>query len=167
MPTYLCDREKELRYVLANLDKLVVKATNESGGYGMLMGHQATREQREQFALKLDRQAGIGYTRCSIGCRRKVIQTAERMHQRSRARAAQVAVALHQQRARALTCCGQSRRHACAATANDEHVQIHGCIIHREAQNASVHAWALLSFGGGGRPWSRGNAGIDSLGGAY
>jgi uncharacterized circularly permuted ATP-grasp superfamily protein len=53
VPTYLCDREKELGYVLANLDKLVVKATNESGGYGMLMGHQATREQREQFALKI------------------------------------------------------------------------------------------------------------------
>jgi uncharacterized circularly permuted ATP-grasp superfamily protein len=53
VPTYLCDRPKDLGYVLANLDKLVVKATNESGGYGMLMGHQATQAQRDEFALKI------------------------------------------------------------------------------------------------------------------
>ena len=51
--TYICHKPKDLTYVLANLDKLVVKATNESGGYGMLMGHQATREQREEFAVKI------------------------------------------------------------------------------------------------------------------
>ena len=53
VPTYLCDREKDLGYVLANLDKLVVKATNESGGYGMLMGHQASSDQRQAFAEKI------------------------------------------------------------------------------------------------------------------
>lgn len=53
VPTYLCDRENDLSYVLANLDKLVVKATNESGGYGMLMGHQASQAQRDEFALKI------------------------------------------------------------------------------------------------------------------
>src|SRR4030095_3548987 len=31
----------------------VVKAVNESGGYGMLMGHQSTQEQREQFAAQI------------------------------------------------------------------------------------------------------------------
>jgi uncharacterized circularly permuted ATP-grasp superfamily protein len=36
--------------VLANLDKLVVKATNESGGYGMLVGPHATPAQRAEFA---------------------------------------------------------------------------------------------------------------------
>jgi uncharacterized circularly permuted ATP-grasp superfamily protein len=51
--TYLCDRPKELGYVLAHLDKLVVKATNESGGYGMLMGHQASKSERDEFALKI------------------------------------------------------------------------------------------------------------------
>jgi len=51
--TYLCSREKELSYVLANLDKLVVKAVNESGGYGMLMGHQASQKEREDFAQKI------------------------------------------------------------------------------------------------------------------
>ena len=39
--------------MLENLDKLVVKATNESGGYGMLMGHQATKAERSEFAEKI------------------------------------------------------------------------------------------------------------------
>ena len=50
VPTYLCDRDDERKYVLENLDKLVVKAANESGGYGMLMGHQSTKAERDQFA---------------------------------------------------------------------------------------------------------------------
>ena len=48
--TYICEREDDRKYVLENLDKLVVKATNESGGYGMLMGHQATKAERAVFA---------------------------------------------------------------------------------------------------------------------
>jgi len=44
VPTYICARENDKKYVLENLDKLVVKSTNESGGYGMLMGHQATKK---------------------------------------------------------------------------------------------------------------------------
>ncbi len=39
-----------LSHVLANLDKLVVKTVNESGGYGMLIGPMSTAEQREEFA---------------------------------------------------------------------------------------------------------------------
>jgi uncharacterized circularly permuted ATP-grasp superfamily protein len=35
--------------VLDNLDKLVVKRVNESGGYGMLVGPASTKEQREEF----------------------------------------------------------------------------------------------------------------------
>ncbi|HAL72285.1 MAG TPA: hypothetical protein DCP71_10980, partial [Verrucomicrobiales bacterium] len=38
VPTHLGVDEKECSYILDNLDKLVVKAVNESGGYGMLMG---------------------------------------------------------------------------------------------------------------------------------
>jgi uncharacterized circularly permuted ATP-grasp superfamily protein len=37
------------RHTLANLDKLVVKAVGESGGYGMLIGPQSTAAQREEF----------------------------------------------------------------------------------------------------------------------
>jgi uncharacterized circularly permuted ATP-grasp superfamily protein len=53
VPTYLCERESDRRYVLENLDKLVVKAANESGGYGMLMGPQASKAERETFADKI------------------------------------------------------------------------------------------------------------------
>ena len=41
VPSYLCMDDKDREYVLANLDKLVVKPANESGGYGMLIGPQS------------------------------------------------------------------------------------------------------------------------------
>jgi uncharacterized circularly permuted ATP-grasp superfamily protein len=47
--TYVCAREDECRYVLDHLDELVVKAVNEAGGYGMLMGPSATEEERAEF----------------------------------------------------------------------------------------------------------------------
>lgn len=50
VPTYICDEEKDRRYVLSHLEELVVKAANESGGYGMLVGPHSTVEEREQFA---------------------------------------------------------------------------------------------------------------------
>ena len=53
VPTYVCWDESEKDHVLANLDCLVVKATNESGGYGMLMGHQASVAEREVFAERI------------------------------------------------------------------------------------------------------------------
>lgn len=49
VPTYLGWREDQLEYILKNLDKLVVKAVNESGGYGMLVGPHASKEERETF----------------------------------------------------------------------------------------------------------------------
>ncbi len=53
VPTYLCWEKQQLDYVLANLDKLVVKSANEAGGYGMLVGTQSTAEQRAEFAEKI------------------------------------------------------------------------------------------------------------------
>jgi uncharacterized circularly permuted ATP-grasp superfamily protein len=50
VPTHLCMDDKERAYVLANLDKLVVKPANESGGYGMLVGPHASDKDREKFA---------------------------------------------------------------------------------------------------------------------
>ena len=51
--TYLASDPSSLKYILANLDKLVVKAANESGGYGMLMGPQSTATEREEFARRI------------------------------------------------------------------------------------------------------------------
>jgi uncharacterized circularly permuted ATP-grasp superfamily protein len=50
VPSYLCADPKQREYVLANLARLVVKPTNESGGYGMLMGPKSSAEERRQFA---------------------------------------------------------------------------------------------------------------------
>jgi uncharacterized circularly permuted ATP-grasp superfamily protein len=51
--TYLCREPAQLQHVLANLDKLVVKAVGASGGYGMLVGPHATRQERDEFALRV------------------------------------------------------------------------------------------------------------------
>ena len=47
--TFLCEDDAQRDHVLANLDKLVVKAVGESGGYGMLIGPQSTKEQQAEF----------------------------------------------------------------------------------------------------------------------
>ena len=51
--TYLCSRPDELNYVLEHLDELVVKSVAEAGGYGMLIGPHATRDEIDSFALKI------------------------------------------------------------------------------------------------------------------
>jgi uncharacterized circularly permuted ATP-grasp superfamily protein len=53
VPTYICARREDLGYVLDHLSELVVKAVNESGGYGMLMGPVATTEQCREFRAKI------------------------------------------------------------------------------------------------------------------
>jgi uncharacterized circularly permuted ATP-grasp superfamily protein len=76
--TYLPTRPKERRYVIENLDKLVVKAVGESGGYGMLIGPQSTKAQQQEFARKIEAdprnyiaQPTISFSRapCLIGDR--------------------------------------------------------------------------------------------------
>src|ERR1700744_3561560 len=52
--TFLMTEPKERQHVLANLDKLVVKAVGESGGYGMLIGPQSSARQREDFARQIE-----------------------------------------------------------------------------------------------------------------
>jgi len=48
--TFLCSDSSQQAYVLKNLDKLVVKPANESGGYGMLVGPHSTKKQQAEFA---------------------------------------------------------------------------------------------------------------------
>ncbi len=50
VPSFLCGEKSQCDHVLKNLDKLVVKPANESGGYGMLIGPRSTAEEREKFA---------------------------------------------------------------------------------------------------------------------
>lgn len=51
--TFLCREPASLSHVLAHLDKLVVKAVGESGGYGMLVGPHASKAEREAFGEKV------------------------------------------------------------------------------------------------------------------
>lgn len=53
VPSYRCVEKDQRDYVLDNLDKLVVKPANESGGYGMLIGPKATRAERAKFARQI------------------------------------------------------------------------------------------------------------------
>jgi len=55
VPTYRCREPDALKYVLDHLGELVVKEVNGSGGYGMLVGPHATREQIELFNHKLNK----------------------------------------------------------------------------------------------------------------
>ena len=54
VPTFLASEEKDRSHILANLGGLVVKAVNESGGYGMLMGPSSTKAQREEFRRRIE-----------------------------------------------------------------------------------------------------------------
>jgi uncharacterized circularly permuted ATP-grasp superfamily protein len=53
VPTYVCSEADDLKYVLEHIEQLVVKAANESGGYGMLVGPHSTRQQCCEFADKI------------------------------------------------------------------------------------------------------------------
>ena len=53
IPTWRCSEPDSLKYVLERLHELVVKEVHGSGGYGMLVGPAATKEERETFAAKL------------------------------------------------------------------------------------------------------------------
>jgi uncharacterized circularly permuted ATP-grasp superfamily protein len=53
--TYLSHFDSDRKFILENLPKLVVKSANESGGYGMLMGPQATQDQLDKFRLAIEK----------------------------------------------------------------------------------------------------------------
>ena len=57
VPTYHATDPDDLAYVLDHLDELVVKAVDESGGYGMLIGPASTAEEREEFRAPDPRRA--------------------------------------------------------------------------------------------------------------
>jgi uncharacterized circularly permuted ATP-grasp superfamily protein len=49
VPTYLCMDDPQRKHVLANIETLVVKPANESGGYGMLVGPRAGKADHDRF----------------------------------------------------------------------------------------------------------------------
>jgi uncharacterized circularly permuted ATP-grasp superfamily protein len=75
VPTYLASEEEDMRYILAHLPELVVKAANESGGYGMLMGPTASKEEIAIFRERIVAdprnyiaQPVVALSRCPTWC---------------------------------------------------------------------------------------------------
>jgi uncharacterized circularly permuted ATP-grasp superfamily protein len=54
VPTYLMTDEGSREYVFNNIEQMVLKRTNQSGGYGMLMGNKASEKEVEEFRLKVE-----------------------------------------------------------------------------------------------------------------
>ncbi|MCJ8211312.1 circularly permuted type 2 ATP-grasp protein [Mucilaginibacter sp. RS28] len=53
VPTYRLSNPDAREFVFANINKMVVKKTNESGGYGMLMGHAASEQEIERYKQEI------------------------------------------------------------------------------------------------------------------
>ena len=53
VPTFLLTEVAQRNHVLEHLEEMVVKAVGESGGYGMLIGPQSTKQQREEFRARV------------------------------------------------------------------------------------------------------------------
>lgn len=51
--TYICDYPEEMKYVIEHIDQLVIKQTDASGGYGMLIGPKSTKEEQDEFVKKI------------------------------------------------------------------------------------------------------------------
>src|SRR5262249_18605480 len=59
VPTYACRRAEDLAYVLEHLPELVVKQVHGSGGYGMLVGPCASRDEIDMFRMMIKARPGI------------------------------------------------------------------------------------------------------------
>jgi len=75
VPTYLASEEEDMKFILAHLPELVVKAANESGGYGMLMGPSASKEEIAIFRERIIAdprnyiaQPVVALSRCPTWC---------------------------------------------------------------------------------------------------
>ncbi|MFD2584477.1 circularly permuted type 2 ATP-grasp protein [Pedobacter vanadiisoli] len=53
VPTYQLSNKEELDYVFANINTMVIKKTNGSGGYGMLMGHASSEQETEEYKIEV------------------------------------------------------------------------------------------------------------------
>jgi uncharacterized circularly permuted ATP-grasp superfamily protein len=47
--TYRCEKDDEFKYVWDNMENLVIKPVDESGGYGLYIGSKSTKKETEEF----------------------------------------------------------------------------------------------------------------------
>jgi uncharacterized circularly permuted ATP-grasp superfamily protein len=66
--TWLANEPDDYKYIMENLENLVVKSANESGGYGMLIGPEASKKEVEEFRnqVKEDPRNYIAQTPISL-----------------------------------------------------------------------------------------------------
>ncbi|MBS1555918.1 MAG: circularly permuted type 2 ATP-grasp protein [Bacteroidetes bacterium] len=55
VPTYYMDNREHFDLVFGQVRKMVIKKTNESGGYGMLMGHAASDQQIADYKVEVEK----------------------------------------------------------------------------------------------------------------
>ena len=107
VPTYVCLRDDDRKYVLEHLDELVVKAVDEAGGYGMLMGPQSTAAERDEFRAPHRRRAAPLHRAAS----RRAVDLPDLDRRRAAARAApRRPAAVRLTRARGRGCCPAGSR---------------------------------------------------------
>ena len=82
VPTYLCWEKQDRQYVLENLERLVVKSANESGGYGMLIGPTATAGERAEFAGRIESAPRNFIAQPTLGLSRVPVIVDERLEGR-------------------------------------------------------------------------------------
>ncbi len=51
--TYICSEAEDMKYVIENIGELVIKQTDASGGYGMLIGPKSTKKEQDDFIKKV------------------------------------------------------------------------------------------------------------------
>ncbi|HTJ52940.1 MAG TPA: circularly permuted type 2 ATP-grasp protein [Cyclobacteriaceae bacterium] len=55
VPTYQLGNPDEYKHVMTNINKMVIKKTNGSGGYGMLMGHAASEKEIDEYKSEVEK----------------------------------------------------------------------------------------------------------------
>ena len=55
VPTYQMENQDERELVFADMENMVIKETNQSGGYGMIMGNKATQEELDAAKIEIGR----------------------------------------------------------------------------------------------------------------
>ena len=108
VPTYVCARDDDREYVLEHLDELVVKAVDEAGGYGMLMGPQSTAAERDEFRAPHHRRAAPLHR--AAPHRAVDLPDLDRRARRASSRAASTCGPVHPDRARERRSLGAARR---------------------------------------------------------
>jgi uncharacterized circularly permuted ATP-grasp superfamily protein len=76
VPTYVCGDPAQCNHVLANLEKLVIKPANESGGYGILLGPKASKAEHEKYRelIRANPRNYVAQPMLSLSCVPTVVQ---------------------------------------------------------------------------------------------